>query len=78
MQAIAAIDPASRAHLASRVAESQHDPIEVRESAAITLANLERPEAQAAVLEALPTAPQRLESTMAAALARRKEGPRPS
>ena len=48
--------------------------LDVRESAAISLANLERPEAQAAVLEALPTAPERLQSTIAAALARRREG----
>ncbi len=46
----------------------------LRESAAITLANLERPKAQDAVLEAMPTAPERLQSTIAAALVRRREG----
>ena len=74
MQAIAAIDPASGLTLLRELLKASATPIEVRESAAITLANLERPEAQAAVLEVLPTAPQRLESTMAAALARRKAG----
>ena len=53
---------------------SSQATLELRESAAITLANLERPDAQAAVLEALPTAPERLQSTIAAALARRREG----
>ena len=79
MQALAAIDPRRACRSAPRVARATPaTPVEVRESAAITLANLERPEAQAALLEALPTAPERLQSTIAAALARRRKGPKRS
>ncbi|MDR3623282.1 MAG: c-type cytochrome [Paludisphaera borealis] len=46
----------------------------LRESAAIALANVERPEARAAVLEALAVAPENLQSTAAAALVRHREG----
>jgi putative heme-binding domain-containing protein len=46
----------------------------LRESAAIALANIERPEARAAVLESLSTAPEHLQSTAAAALVRHREG----
>jgi putative heme-binding domain-containing protein len=51
-------------------------PLTLRERAAIVLATLERPDAQSAVLEALATAPEGLQSTIAAALARRREGAR--
>jgi len=74
LPAIAAVDPAKGLVLLRALLVSSQAALGLRESAAITLANLERPEAQAAVLEALPTAPERLQSTIAAALARRREG----
>src|SRR5690606_658771 len=46
----------------------------VRESAAVALANIDRPEARAAVLDSLATLPEALQSTAAAALVRHKEG----
>lgn len=49
-------------------------PEPVRESAAIALANIDRPEARASVLESLATLPEPLQSTAAAALVRHKEG----
>jgi putative heme-binding domain-containing protein len=74
LPAIAAIDPARGLVLLRELLLSSAASIGLRESAAITLANVERPEAQAAVLAALPTATERLQSTIAAALARRHEG----
>ena len=52
MRAIAAIDVAKGLALMRTVLTDSAAPIEVREIAAISLANLERPEAQSAVLEA--------------------------
>ncbi len=74
LQALAAVDPTKGLVLLRGLLVSSQAAPALRESAAITLANLERPEAQAAVLEALPTAPAPLQSTIAAALARRREG----
>jgi putative heme-binding domain-containing protein len=74
LRAIAAIDPAGGVALLRGLVASSARSIEIRESAAISLANLDRPEALDALLEALPTANERLQSTIAAALARRREG----
>jgi putative heme-binding domain-containing protein len=49
-------------------------PPTVREAAAIFLANIDKPEAREAVLGSLATAPERVQSTAAAALVRRKDG----
>ncbi|WP_165250835.1 PVC-type heme-binding CxxCH protein [Paludisphaera soli] len=49
-------------------------PLPLREAAAIALANIEKPEARDAVLASLATAPERVQSTAAAALVRRKDG----
>ena len=74
LPAIAAVDPAKALVLLRELLVDSQAALGLRESAAITLANLERPEAQATVLAALPTATERLQSTIAAALARRREG----
>jgi putative heme-binding domain-containing protein len=76
LQALAAVDPARGSKLLREILNAPASPLELRESAAIALANLDRPQARAAVLEALGTAPQRLQSTIAAALARRADGAR--
>lgn len=74
MRTIAAIDPGQGVSLLRGMLLNSSASVEVRETAAIALANLDRPEAQGAVLEALPTAPGPLQSTIAAALARRRDG----
>jgi putative heme-binding domain-containing protein len=74
LRAIAAIDPAQGIALLRGMLVDSAASLDVREAAAISLANLERPEAQAAVLESLSSAPSRLQSTIAAALARHRDG----
>jgi putative heme-binding domain-containing protein len=74
LRAIAAIDPFEGLGLLRGLLVNSAVSLEVRESAAISLANLERPEALDALLEALPSAHERLQSTIAAALARRRDG----
>ncbi|QEH33774.1 Cytochrome c [Aquisphaera giovannonii] len=74
LHAIAAIDPRMALPLLRDLTVGSGSPIAVREAAAVALANLDRPEAQKAVLDALATAPEQLQSTIAAALARRSEG----
>jgi putative heme-binding domain-containing protein len=76
IQAVMQIDAGRGFALAREFLNAASSPLEVRESAAIALANLDRPEALSAVLAALGTAPQRLQSTIAAALARRPDGAR--
>jgi putative heme-binding domain-containing protein len=74
LRAIAAIDPVQGIVLLRDQLRDSAAPLDVREAAAISLANIERPEALSTVLEALTTAPDRLQSTIAAALARHREG----
>jgi putative heme-binding domain-containing protein len=74
LRAIAAIDLAQGIVLLRDRLRDSAASLDVRETAAISLANIERAEAQSAVLEALTTAPDRLQSTIAAALARHREG----
>ena len=74
LPAIAAVDPARALVLLRELLANSQAALGLRESAAITLANLEGPEAQAALIGSLPTAQERLQSTMAAALARRRAG----
>ncbi|OJW21714.1 MAG: dehydrogenase [Planctomycetales bacterium 71-10] len=49
-------------------------PPPLREAAAVALANIEKPEARDAIIASLATAPERVQSTAAAALVRRKDG----
>lgn len=49
-------------------------PVPLREAAAAALANIEKPEARDAIIASLATAPERVQSTAAAALVRRKDG----
>ncbi len=74
LQAIAVVDPSRALILLRDLLASSQAALALRETAAITLSNLERPEAQAAVLDTLPTAPEKLQSTIAAAVVRRREG----
>jgi putative heme-binding domain-containing protein len=74
LSACVALDPAKGMVLLRGLLVDSQAPLGLRETAAIALANLEGPEPQAAVLEALPVAPERLQSTIAAALARHRGG----
>jgi len=74
MGALSAID--ARANLATiaGVLADASLPIGLREWAANLLGNIHRPDAQTALLSNLPVAPERLQSAIAAALVRRREG----
>ncbi|MDG3002880.1 PVC-type heme-binding CxxCH protein [Paludisphaera mucosa] len=74
LAAIARLDmPLGLARLKSALDDGRL-PLPLREAAAVTLANIEKPEAREAVLTSLATAPEKLQSTAAAALVRRKDG----
>ncbi|WP_240907255.1 PVC-type heme-binding CxxCH protein [Paludisphaera rhizosphaerae] len=71
---IAALDmPLGLAKLKKALDDGTLSP-SLREATAISLANIDKPEARAAVLGSLATAPERIQSTAAAALVRRKDG----
>jgi putative heme-binding domain-containing protein len=74
LPALAFVDPAKALGPLCEILVSSRFPLSIREAAATTLANLDRPGAQAAVLGALPSAHEQLQSGIAAALARRREG----
>jgi putative membrane-bound dehydrogenase-like protein len=74
LSAVVVIDQAAGiARLKSALVDGRLEP-RLREAAAIALANVEKPEARAAVLDALTTAPENVQSTAAAALVRHREG----
>ncbi|MFI5459576.1 MAG: PVC-type heme-binding CxxCH protein [Isosphaerales bacterium] len=74
MGALSVIDPrANLATIAGALADGSV-PIGIREWAANLLGNIHRPEAQTALLSNLPVAPERLQSAIAAALVRRRDG----
>lgn len=72
--AVVDIDPSQAMARLKAALDDGGSPAAVRESAAIALANIDRPEARAAVLDSLATLPEALQSTAAAALVRHKEG----
>jgi len=72
--AVVELDPVLAMSRLKATLDDGGSPNPVRESAAIALANIDRPEARAAVLESLTTLPEALQATAAAALVRHKEG----
>ena len=72
--AVVDIDPSQAMARLKATLDDGDSPPPVREAAAIALANIDRPEARAAVLDSLATLPEALQSTAAAALVRHKEG----
>jgi len=72
--AVVGLDPSLAMSRLKSTLDDGGSPQPVRESAAIALANIDRPEARAAVLESLTTLPESLQSTAAAALVRHKQG----
>ena len=74
LAAVAAVDPQGSTILLARVLREASVPLGVRDRAATLLAAGNRPEAQAVLLDALPTAPERVQSAIAAGLAGRRPG----
>jgi putative heme-binding domain-containing protein len=69
LTAVAAIDPTNAAGPLARLLTDGGEPVTLREKTAQTLAGLNRPEANAELVKALPTAEARLASAIAAGLA---------
>ena len=74
MGALTVIDPKPNLATIADVLADTSAPIGMRDSAANLLGNLDRPEAKRVLLGNLPSAPERLQSAIAAALVRRREG----
>jgi putative heme-binding domain-containing protein len=74
LAALAAIDPQGALPVLTRALSDPSRPLPLRDRAAALLAATNRPEAQAALIAALPTAPERLQSAIAAGLAGRRAG----
>ncbi len=72
--ALTALDPVKNAPVTGGVLADAGAPIELREAAAKLLGQANKPETQAQLLQALPAAPARLQTAIAAALAGSKEG----
>jgi putative heme-binding domain-containing protein len=74
LNALAAIDSKRHAAVIGRVLADAESPIGLREHTARLLAQANQAETQAQLLAALPTAPARLQTVIAAELARNKTG----
>ena len=74
MGALMVIDPKANLAMIADVLADASAPIGMRDAAANLLGNLDRPEAKTALLGNLPRAPERLQSAIAAALVRRRQG----
>ena len=74
MGALTVIDPKANLATIADVLADASVPIAMRDQAANLLGTLDRPEAKTALLGNLPGAPERLQSAIAAALVRRREG----
>ncbi len=72
--ALAALNAGRNAGVLGRVLADADNPIELREAAAKQLSQANLPETQAQLLTALPSAPARLQTAIAAGLAGSKEG----
>ena len=74
LAALAALDAGRNATVLGRVLAEADGAVELREAAAKQLAQANKPETQAQLLAALPSAPARLQTVIAAGLAGSKEG----
>jgi putative heme-binding domain-containing protein len=72
--ALVTIDPRAAIPLLGQLLADPAATIAPREQAATALAGIDQPEARAALLRVLPTAPERLQTTIAAGLATRRPG----
>ena len=74
LAAVAAIDPKAAVPLLGKALGETEAPIAVRERAAALLSSGNQAEGQAELLKVLPTAPERIQRAIAAALAARQPG----
>ncbi len=74
LAALATVDPAGAVATLGPLVRDAAEPIEVREQAANSLAGTGQPEARSTLVEALATAPARLQTTIATALAQDRPG----
>ena len=74
MTALIAIDPAGSVARLGRILKDAGEPVEVREQAGNLLNGTGKPEARTMLVEALATAPAKLQTTIATALAQTKPG----
>jgi putative heme-binding domain-containing protein len=74
LNSLVAIDPAKHVALLGHVLTDAAEPIGLREKTAGTLARLNRPEALAQLVAALPSVPARLQTTIAGDLLGSREG----
>jgi putative heme-binding domain-containing protein len=72
LAALPSLNPRAALAPLGQVLENASEPFVLRDRAASVLATIDRPEPQAELLKVLPTAPGRLQLTIASALARRK------
>ncbi len=74
MGALTVIDPMANLPAIADVLNDARAPIAMRQWAAHLLGGLDRPQAKAALLASLPVAPEQLQSAIAGALVRRRDG----
>ncbi len=74
MAALVAIDPAGSVARLGRIVKDSAEPVEVREQAGNLLNGTGRPEARSLLVEALATAPAKLQTAIATALAQTRPG----
>jgi putative heme-binding domain-containing protein len=74
LAAFVALDPKEGTAILTKVLNDANYPIFYREFAGVQLAFQGRPEADAAILAALPTVPEKIQRTFAGFLSRRKDG----
>jgi putative heme-binding domain-containing protein len=72
--ALTVIDPAANVTTVADTLADAQAPMGLRSESANLLGNLDRADAQAALLSAMPSAPEQLQSAIASALVRRREG----
>ncbi len=72
--ALSVIDPKGNLATIAHALTDASMPLAIRESAADLLGGIDRSESRAALLDDLPIAPERLQSAIATALVRRREG----
>ncbi len=74
MTALVALDPAGSVAMMGKILRDSGEPVEVREQAGNLLNGTGKPETRAILVEALATAPARLQTAIATGLAQNREG----
>jgi putative heme-binding domain-containing protein len=74
MAALVALDPGGSVDSLGKILRDSAEPVEVREAAGNLLVGLGKPETRALLVEALATAPARLQTAIATGLAQNRDG----